>query len=103
MPAFTTTSVTDDRWYGAPHPAGVYRSRCVVPKNLFNSGRYSFSVSLVERQSEPLDVARRAVSIDMVDYGDFRGGYFGHWSGVVRPLLDWKTDNVGEPLVKASS
>jgi lipopolysaccharide transport system ATP-binding protein len=93
---FTSVSLTDARWFGKPHPVGKFRSQVTLPANFFNNGRYSFSVSLMERQSQVVDSARRAVAIDLVDYGDNRGGYFGNWGGVVRPLLDWNTECIGD-------
>jgi lipopolysaccharide transport system ATP-binding protein len=92
--AFVTTNVTDAQFYARPHPTGWYRSRGTIPANYLNEGRYTVRVQLTERARRSLAVVEDAVSIDVVDLGDQRGGYFGAWPGVVRPLLSWNTEVV---------
>ena len=75
-------------WDGVPDSFSAPNN---LPANFFNASRYFASVLLVERENHMVALANRAVAVDMVDLGDHRGGYFGHWGGVVRPLLDWET------------
>ncbi len=89
---FASASTTDAAWYQRPHPAGLYRSRCEVPGRLLNSGRYSVTVLLVEQGARAIAQVDQAVSVEMVDLGATRGGFFGYWGGVVRPLLNWETE-----------
>lgn len=91
---FVTTNVTDEEHYAKPHRPGRYRSRVMIPGHFFNEGRYAFTVLLTERARKGLAVAHQAVAIDVVDLGESRGGYFGTWHGVVRPLLQWRTTTV---------
>jgi lipopolysaccharide transport system ATP-binding protein len=90
--AFVTTNVTDEEFYAKPHAPGRYRSRGIVPANYLNEGRYVLRVQLTERARRSLAVAEDAVAVDVVDLGENRGGYFGAWPGVVRPLLPWRTE-----------
>lgn len=99
---FASTNLTDTRWYAAPHPVGYYTSVCRIPPNFFNAGRYAVTVLLVERGRHVVAQADRAVSIDMVDLGEQRGGYFGTWGGVIRPLLEWSSTARIEPKSAAS-
>jgi lipopolysaccharide transport system ATP-binding protein len=91
---FASPSNTDEQWYLKPHPKGVYISRCQIPPNLFNSGIFSVSVLLVEAGSFVIAQKDHAISIEMVDTGETRKGYFGFWGGVVRPMLQWNTTNM---------
>lgn len=86
-----SASLSDPNWALVPHPVGMYSSRCTIPANFFNKGRYSFSALLVEGGSHVIAQQDKIVSIDMIDVGTTSGNYFGDWRGVVRPLLQWKT------------
>jgi lipopolysaccharide transport system ATP-binding protein len=94
---FVTTNVTDQDFYAKPHLPGRYRSRVTIPGHFFNEGRYAFTVVLTERARKSVAVAHQAVAIDVVDLGENRGGYFGAWHGVVRPLLQWRTASEQQP------
>ena len=95
--AFSSSSYTDATWYQKPHPTGLFRSRCRIPSYLLNEGRYAITVLLVERGSYITASLDAVVSVDVVDLGTDRGGYFGHWPGAVRPRLDWTTEVVSQP------
>jgi lipopolysaccharide transport system ATP-binding protein len=81
-----------DPWFQKPHPAGYFRSRCIIPGGLLNQGRYSLAVLLVENGQNVIAELDRVVNFDIADLGAGRGSYFGHWGGVVRPNLPWKTE-----------
>jgi hypothetical protein len=91
---FVTTNVTDEAHYAKPHRPGRYRSRMSIPGHFFNEGRYAFTIVLTEHARKSVAVAHQAVAIDVVDLGENRGGYFGAWHGVVRPLLQWRTSSL---------
>jgi lipopolysaccharide transport system ATP-binding protein len=84
-------SVTDHNWFLKKHPVGLFKSKCIIPANLLNAGCYGISVLLVDNGRHIIGQADRIVSIEMVDSGLNRGGFFGPWSGVVRPSLAWNT------------
>jgi lipopolysaccharide transport system ATP-binding protein len=90
----SSPSITDKQWFQHSHPTGIYRSRCIVPGGLLNQGRYNVTILLVENGRHIITQQDRIVSIDMVDLGVNRGGYFGYWGGVVRPMLQWNTDRL---------
>ncbi len=96
-------SVSDKEWFQRPHPAGNYRSRCVLPPAFLNAGRYSLTALLVEEGRHVIAQADRIASVDTVDLGQSSGGYFGYWGGVVRPNLPWKTERVSEGEAQAAS
>jgi len=81
-----------DRWFGKPHPIGLYRTVCKLPKNFLNEGMYSINAFVLT------DVVNIEVRVDEVisftvhDTGEMRKEYSGGWIGVVRPKLAWQTD-----------
>ncbi|HML23959.1 MAG TPA: ABC transporter ATP-binding protein [Aggregatilinea sp.] len=95
-------SNTDEVWFQKPHPAGRYLSRVVIPANTLNLGSYSITALLVEEGRYILAQEDGVVSVDMVELGTYRRGYFGYWGGIVRPLLDWQTEQINtDPAVTA--
>jgi lipopolysaccharide transport system ATP-binding protein len=84
---FTTGSGRDPAWRGRPLPVGLYRSTCHVPGNLLNSGAYLSRV--IFRHDD-------AVSFDVADLRERQEGWLGREPGVIRPLLEWTTEHVGE-------
>ena len=86
-----SASVTDSIWFQRAHPVGCFVSRCDIPGALLNEGRYSVTALLVENGYNVIAQLDRVVSVDLVDLGGTRGGYFGYWGGVVRPTLRWET------------
>lgn len=84
-------SVSDTDWFQKPHPTGKYRSRCMVPSDLLNQGRFSVTVLLVKNGTEIIAQADRVIGVALEDKGKSREGYLGFWGGVVRPKLEWTT------------
>ncbi|WP_119065834.1 ABC transporter ATP-binding protein [Aggregatilinea lenta] len=92
-------SNTDETWFQRPHPVGRYRSRVVIPANTLNLGSYSVTALLVEEGRYILAQEDGIVSVDMVELGTYRRGYFGYWGGIVRPLLDWHTERLDDRAI----
>src|SRR5918911_1444289 len=90
----SSLSMTDTAWYQRPHLTGLFRSRCTIPAQLLNQGRYTVTVLLVENGCTIIAQLDEVVSIDLTDPGAHRGGYFGHWHGVIRPTLTWTTKHL---------
>jgi lipopolysaccharide transport system ATP-binding protein len=88
---------TSPRWHESPEP-GDYTSTAWVPGNLLNEGFVLVDVALVTHATTRhthVVGCREAVSFHVQDpaEGDSaRGLYTGQWKGVVRPLLDWTTE-----------
>ena len=89
---FASPSITDTVWSGAPHPKGRYVSQCAFPADFFNEILYKVNILVVKNGREIVALAEDAVFIQKVDSGLKRGTFFGTWSGITRPILDWKTE-----------
>tara|TARA_R110002049_G_scaffold2372_4_gene17460 strand:+ start:4281 stop:5558 length:1278 start_codon:yes stop_codon:yes gene_type:complete len=68
---------------------GLHRSTCTIPKNLLNVGKYCVTVLLVGEDFEIIMQIEKAITFELGEDGTYRGGYFGYWGGVVRPILNW--------------
>jgi hypothetical protein len=80
-------------------PAGVFRSRCVVPGNLFAEGhvlvlaevstrRPVYQIHVLEHDVVAFNVVERGLP------GSVRGDWGRSIPGVVRPMTFWQTDRV---------
>ena len=84
-----------------PKPAGICCARCVVPGNIFAEGlitvvaqvctvQPSFKVHFLEWQSVGFQV------VDKNEKGSVRAGWGKNIPGVVRPMLHWENQLIGE-------
>ena len=92
-----SVSSTPDRWYGQPHPPGVYRSLCVIPGNFLNEGLYTVTAIVGRGLADTQVKCEWVVSFTVHDTGAMRQEYYGGWIGVVRPRLAWQTEKVSAP------
>jgi lipopolysaccharide transport system ATP-binding protein len=88
-------SLTEDPWYGRPHPVGIFQSICRIPATFLNEGYYSISaiVGKVPNMTQILEDG--VVSFEVHDTGEMRKEYLGTWVGTVRPRLPWHTEQLG--------
>ncbi|MHB9023831.1 MAG: ABC transporter ATP-binding protein [Armatimonadota bacterium] len=88
----------DQEWGQRIYQPGRYRLWCTIPASLLNDGIYTVSVFLHrDRNAGPVEVGEQHVIIfNVVDTGSTRGGYAGNWVGVVRPILPWGGDFLGD-------
>ena len=84
-----------DEWYGRPCPAGVYRTRCVIPPNLLNNDFYSVDLRMVNERNELRFSVENVISFLVHDTGEMTTEYSGAWPGAVRPRLSWTTEYAG--------
>ena len=88
---------TSSRWH-EPTPPGDYVATAWIPGNLLNEGLVSVAGRhLLVRRAEFHHHAGciDAVSFHVQDPGEgdsARGDFTGQWKGVVRPLLEWTTE-----------
>jgi lipopolysaccharide transport system ATP-binding protein len=88
---------TSPRWSSSSEP-GAYVSTAWIPANLLNEGLTTVEVSIVSLgglKLHPHAGMRDAVSFHVQDPGEgdsARGLFTGQWRGVVRPLLEWTTE-----------
>jgi lipopolysaccharide transport system ATP-binding protein len=73
--------------------ASTYQTRCTIPANLLNEGRYSVTVQIGRGINQPYAIAEDCVTFDVHDTGEQRGLYAGAWPGVIRPRLDWSSQS----------
>jgi lipopolysaccharide transport system ATP-binding protein len=96
--AFATLAL-EPEWRRRPRPAGRYTSTAWVPGNFLAEG--SLAVAVAMSTSEPPMIhfyEQDAIAfqvIDSMDGDSARGDYAGGVPGVVRPLLEWKTQYYG--------
>ncbi|MBA2642185.1 MAG: ABC transporter ATP-binding protein [Actinobacteria bacterium] len=88
---------TSSRW-DRPSAPGDYTATAWIPGNLLNEGLASVDVgvcSLGAPKLRPHAGCNDAVSFHVQDPGEgdsARGLFTGQWKGVVRPLLEWTTE-----------
>ena len=88
---------TSARWQEPAHP-GSYTATAWIPADLLNEGLVTVDVavcSLGMHKLHPHAGMANAVSFHVHDPGDgssARGLFTGQWRGVVRPLLEWTTE-----------
>jgi len=88
---------TSPRWHD-PSAPGDYLSTAWIPPNLMNEGMATVHVgicSLGAAKLYPHAGCNDAVSFHVQDPGEgdsARGLFAGQWKGVVRPMLDWTTE-----------
>jgi homopolymeric O-antigen transport system ATP-binding protein len=88
---------TSSRWREST-PSGDYVATAWIPGNLLNEGLTTVEAGVVSLAGMKLfarAMVRDAVSFHVQDLGDgdtARGPFAGQWKGVVRPLLDWTSE-----------
>jgi lipopolysaccharide transport system ATP-binding protein len=88
---------TSNRWRETT-PSGDYVATAWIPGNLLNEGLTTVEAGVVSLAGMKLfarAMVRDAVSFHVQDLGDgdtARGPFAGQWKGVVRPLLDWTSE-----------
>jgi lipopolysaccharide transport system ATP-binding protein len=91
----SSISNREPKWHGRAFPAGSFRSACRIPGNVLPEGRFDVSVLV---WADNYSISHRedyVVEFEVHESKDNRADYFGGWAGVVRPLLDWKTEHLG--------
>jgi lipopolysaccharide transport system ATP-binding protein len=88
---------TSPRWHEPPEP-GEYVTTAWIPGNLLNEGFTTVDAGVVSLAGSKLYSRagkREAVAFHVQDPGEghsARGIFTGQWRGVVRPLLEWTTE-----------
>jgi lipopolysaccharide transport system ATP-binding protein len=92
----SSLSNREPNWHGRAFPKGIFRSTCHFPGDLLPEGRFDVSVLVWANNYTISHREDYVVEFEMHESMDTRGDYFGNWSGVVRPLLDWETQCLEE-------
>jgi len=85
----------DSSWREKKRPKGIYRSVCSLPGNFLNEGVMVITGAVATNPSICHALASNIISFRINDpgHGGVRGNYVRPWpGGLVRPLLNWKTD-----------
>ncbi len=82
---------------GSPHECGIHRAIVKFPANLLNCGMFSVRVLLVRDYNEVVTDFDSALAFEIKDCAR-AVPWYGTWSGVVRPQLEWETEIVSREL-----
>ena len=84
----------------APRGPGIVRSTCRIPGNFLAEGRVLVTAAVSTfNPSVAHAIERDAIAFQVVDRSEgdgVRGESTNEWGGVLRPLLEWRTE-VGQP------
>jgi len=83
-------------WHCQPLPTGRFRSICHIPRNLMNQGNYRLRVILAEDDTKVVDI-KEACYFTVHDAVERNLCWFGQYTGVVHPRLEWTTGLVENP------
>ncbi len=95
-PVFTSFDTDDARMFNThtDRAAGRYVSRCVLPPDMLNAGRYTLGVNASAFRIRSYFSEERALEFNV----DPAGAPGMHWAetrqGAIRPRLDWTIDKV---------
>lgn len=70
------------------HPVGLVEGNCRVPGDLLNDGSYSVTF-MAHYVGTPGVGIPEVLRFEIRDSGERDTAYFGKWTGVTRPRLDW--------------
>lgn len=99
--AFESSPVHDPSLESRPLPAGRFRTICLVPGDLLNAGKHSVRVR-VAREGRVIYRHQRELQFDVIDSADRHDTYYQGGVGVVRPLLNWSTEQLDSSIPSAS-
>lgn len=89
-----SATVTNDPYYGRPLAKGRYKSTCVIPGQLLNDKNYKLNAFLVPDDASDMAISEGVLSFTIIETGEMRKEYTGEWAGLVRPKLDWSTQQL---------
>jgi lipopolysaccharide transport system ATP-binding protein len=98
---FASVDLDEAKWGSKPRRAGLFRSRCTIPGNLFAEGQVRVYVEVGTRQPVyGIHFSQHdCVSFQVVDRGlpgSVRANWGRNFPGVVRPFLQWQNLHLGE-------
>ena len=81
----------EKNFYNQKHSKGFYRSICLIPGKLFNSGTYYISLFMFGENFSDGKLLEYLLKIEIEDGIFVRGDYHGEYQGVLRPFFKWET------------
>lgn len=86
----------DPDWNKRKRPTGLFRSRVSIPGNFLAEGTHFVNCHLMTLNPEEMQFSQPSIIsftvIDSLEGDSARGEYGKNFPGVVRPLLEWKTE-----------
>ncbi len=89
---FTSSDDRSPQWDGRPREPGKYVSRCSVPGNLLNEGRYTLTLSADTPFVKTFFFEENAITLDVERTRDAGTRYPERWPGLVCPELKWDVE-----------
>jgi len=77
-----------------PRPTGLLREVVTIPANLLNDERYSVSIQVVQDTASTLYLHADILTFEVKDVSREDSAWFGKWPGVVRPKLNWLSQDL---------
>lgn len=99
---FSSISNREPKWHGISRPRGLFRSICRIPSNLLVEGKYFISTLVWGDNYNFASRQDSVVQFEIHEDGESRGDYFGGWSGVIHPALEWSADLIEEQETEVS-
>ncbi len=82
------------------HAYGLVEGQCLIPGHLLNDNTYSVTFMAHFRGTFGV-VVQDALVFEIHDIGRDGIDYYGKWSGITRPKLDWSVREIGPGVARA--
>jgi lipopolysaccharide transport system ATP-binding protein len=97
---FVSHEATDPAWWEYPRQPGLIRARCLIPGNFLAEGVMFVHAAVTTWNPTTTHAwVEDAVSFHVLDSSEgdgVRGRYVGDYDGVLRPMLEWETNQLSE-------
>jgi lipopolysaccharide transport system ATP-binding protein len=88
---FSSGRVTGPTWPRGRVPVGLFRDVCYIPADLLNDGMHRVDLT-ISREEKSIYHCEDVLSFEIGDSVEMRGSWYGKWPGVIRPLLEWRSE-----------
>ena len=86
-----------DQWSDKKYPEGLFRTNCIIPKDLLNPGIHNITLYINKKKfSDIIIEKKKVISFEVKESQSYRTEYFGEWIGAVRPKLIWNTEELND-------
>lgn len=91
---FDIASPFEPEWQQNPSAAGLLRTVCHIPGDFLNDGLHRIDL-VISRNHIPVIKESEALLFQVQDGSVAeRGGWYGKWPGVIRPMFEWETNRL---------
>lgn len=85
-------TINPDPWVKKLYPVGLFRTTCIIPKYLLNTGLHTITLYInALGSSDNIVLQKNIISFDVQEDIELRSEHVHEWIGAIRPKLDWKT------------